>query len=269
MVVNDFGTVNIDADLVKARTGDVLELSNGCICCSLADGMAEVMARVAQLEPAPAHVVMEVSGVGNPGAAAQWAALPGFRLNAVVVCADAETIEERASDRWVADTVRSQLTSADLVLLTKTDLVGDQDLRRVRAWLESTVPGVPVHDNPRTLSALLDDPERVGRRAGASQPPVRHDEHLSWTAISPDPVDEDRVLDYVRSLPGQVVRAKGVLRTRQQPDRRTVVQRVGRRWEAHDDGPWLPGEATRLVVIAAATSGLPGDLPGLDEVFAL
>jgi len=269
VVVNDFGAVNIDADLVKARSGDMLELSNGCICCSLADGMAAVMERLAALDPCPAHVVMEVSGVGNPGEVARWAGLPGFRRNAVVVCADAETIEERASDRWVADTVRTQLASADLLLLTKTDLVGHDELAQVRAWLESTVPGVPVHDDLRTLDALLVDPLNAPTsRAGTRSPSGQHDEHVSWAITSSDPVDADRVLDYVRSLPDHVVRAKGVLRTWQQPDRRTVVQRVGRRWEAHDDGPWQAGDTTRLVVISPAASGLPEELPGLNEVFA-
>ncbi len=81
MVVNDFGALNVDADLVRSRSEDTLELSNGCVCCSLADGMAAVMERLRAMDPPPDQVVVEVSGVGDPSKVAGWGDHPGFRRN--------------------------------------------------------------------------------------------------------------------------------------------------------------------------------------------
>ncbi len=113
VVVNDFGAVNVDADLVRSRSEDTLELSNGCVCCNLADGMAVVMERLRAMEPPPDRVLVEVSGVGNPAVVAGWGDHPGFRRDGVLVCADVETIRDHVSDRWVGDTVMEQLVGAD------------------------------------------------------------------------------------------------------------------------------------------------------------
>ncbi len=263
VVVNDFGSVNIDASLIGSRDGGLLELENGCVCCDLSEGMASVLDQLRRRDPRPAHVVIEVSGVGDPAGVAPWARHPGFALNGILVCVDVETVRRRATDRWVADTVLAQLRSADVLLLTKVDRVEEPQRVEVEGWLRDVAPGTPLAADRGALAALL----RSGAALESAVParpgsPGAHriDAHRSWSASTSEPVDLDGVRAFLGALPAGVVRAKGVLRTRQAPARRTVVQLVGRRLDIREDGDWDPATRSTLVLIASADPAVPDDL---------
>lgn len=275
VVVNDFGAVNIDAALIRSQGENLVELENGCVCCSLAQGMAVVMDQLAAMKRRPGHVVIEVSGVGDPAGVAKWARIPGFELNAIVVCADVETIRRRAEDRWVADTVVAQLRSADIILLTKTDLITSEFHRDVEKWFSATIPDAHVTSEAGTLAALLrmgtarpdgegvSSPGVVALDDGTDEAHSGHalDSHRSWSVSTTQLIDVDRLHAFLAGLPEQVVRGKGVVRTRQAPDRRTVVQLAGRRIEIRQEGPWEdPVGRSTLVLIASADPQVPADL---------
>ncbi|ANH37093.1 Putative metal chaperone YciC [Nocardioides dokdonensis FR1436] len=263
VVVNDFGSVNIDASLIRSRDGDLLELENGCVCCDLSEGMASVLDQLRARDPRPAHVVIEVSGVGDPAGVAPWARHPGFALNGTLVCVDAETVRRRATDRWVADTVLAQLRSADVLLPTKVDLVEERQRVEVEGWLRDVAPGTPLATDRGALAALLSSGAALESAVPATSAfPGAHavDAHRSCSASTSEPVDLDRVRAFLEGLPAGVVRAKGVLRTRQAPTRRTVVQLVGRRLEVREDGDADPAAPSTLVLIATAEPSVPGDL---------
>lgn len=267
-IINDFGSVNIDAGLVRSRSGGTLELTNGCVCCDLADGMVAVLDRIRTMDPAPDHVLVEVSGVGDPRAVARWAGSPGFRPGTVLVCCDVETVLVRAADRWVGDTVRQQLAAADQVLLTRTDVAPVKTTGGVLRWLAAEFPGVPVTRDRGAVIAGLLAPGGVGRPGSPpdpAEPTPRHtghdgDTHRSVSVGHDGVVDAEPVRRLLRQLPPGVVRVKGVLRTTRDPSRRTVLQWAGATLDEHDDGPWRPGDRTELVLIAA---GPAVDLEGL------
>ncbi|MEQ1739869.1 MAG: GTP-binding protein, partial [Methyloglobulus sp.] len=125
VLVNDFGNINIDVDLIESQDGDTINLANGCICCSLAGGFGAAMLSIRESAVLPDRVLIEASGVSDPFKIAQYAHLPGFRLDSVIVLADAEFIQKRAADKYVGRQVIQQLKSADLLLLNKVDLVSD------------------------------------------------------------------------------------------------------------------------------------------------
>ncbi len=254
VVVNDFGTINIDASLVRLQSGQMIELSNGCICCSLSDGMTSVMRQVADLEPRPQRLLIEVSGVGNPAAVMAWAQLPGFEASGTVVCVDATSVQEQAASRWVADTVIQQIRSADLLLLTKTDLVADDESTRVRDWLATIAPHAPVCTDPAVLRAMVESPAVFATKAGSDETALSthaHASYTSWSGETPSLVDLQAVLQFLERLGDEVIRAKGILRTIDNPQRRTVIQRVGRRLDVADEGAWGDDEdISRLVLIA-------------------
>ena len=128
VLVNDFGPIDIDAGLVAQRADNVIRLANGCVCCSMAGGLDEALARVLALQPAPQWIVIEASGVSDPGRIAQVGmADPLLQLEGVVVLVDAGAIRETAADPLLADTVLRQLRAADLLVLNKTDLVAPDD----------------------------------------------------------------------------------------------------------------------------------------------
>ena len=144
VIVNDFGSINIDAELIQSADKDTVRLSNGCMCCSASDGLAAALARLCARADEIDRIVIETSGVSEPGKVAKNA--HGFRLplDAVIVMADAEQLPAQASNRYVGDVVRRQLAQADLILLNKIDLVDPEALARAREVILSNAPGCPV-----------------------------------------------------------------------------------------------------------------------------
>jgi G3E family GTPase len=142
VLVNDFGELSIDADLIEAREGDLLRLAGGCVCCSFGSDLMAALLQMRAMQPAPDHILIETSGVALPGAVARTLSLvDGLMLDAVLVLADAESLRERAADRYVGDTVSLQLREADLVVLNKIDLVPAEQMQDLGLWLAEVAPG--------------------------------------------------------------------------------------------------------------------------------
>jgi G3E family GTPase len=141
VLVNDFGDLAIDADLIESRDGPLLQLAGGCVCCSFGSDLMAALQQMLALQPPPQHILIETSGVALPGAVARLLGLlQGLQLDAVLVLADAETLRERAADAYVGELVRQQLQDADLVLLNKIDLVAEGTLDTLSAWLAGAAP---------------------------------------------------------------------------------------------------------------------------------
>ncbi|KAA0219484.1 MAG: GTP-binding protein [Lautropia sp.] len=145
VLVNDFGALNIDAELVVAKDGDMIALTNGCACCSIGDDLTDALIRVLAA-PAPFDaVVIEASGISDPWRIAQVGlADPGLSLDGVIVLVDAATVLEQAADPLLADSLRRQLKAADLVVINKADLVDAGRLEQVRDWVAGAVPDAPT-----------------------------------------------------------------------------------------------------------------------------
>lgn len=211
VLVNDFGSVNIDADLIVSQDDRAISLTNGCVCCSIADDLGDALDGQTARPDRPDHIVVEASGVAETGRISthvgNW---PGIERTVTVCMADAETVIERADDKFVGALVRRQLAEADQVILNKLDLVSAEQLPRVRQWVARTAPrraileashgAVPVDV---LLGGAADRPEAVF-------PASEHPPHLHSTVWRPAaPVNLaalGRVLD---SLPASIHRVKG------------------------------------------------------------
>jgi G3E family GTPase len=269
VVVNDFGAVGVDASLIRSRTEDTIELTNGCLCCSLTDELAEVMTVLAAREPRFDHVVVEMSGVGQPSAMTAWGWFPGFRPGRTVVCADALSGRARAGDRWTGDVVLAQLRAADLVIVTKCDLAGDAAATEFEKWLATVAPGAalvrgsPSLDATALLQEKRGEPPAAASGRGTADDAV--DDYVTWSATGRGVVQREVLEAFLRTLDRGIVRVKGIVRLAEAPSRRTVVQGVAGRWELTDGGPWAKAdEPPRLALIALrndppdrAGSGLP------------
>lgn len=117
VVVNDFGSVNIDADLIEAVDDDVMQLTNGCICCQISTDMIDTMAALARMNRFDT-VLCEVSGVGQPERMRRWGDFPGFHSGPVVIAANVTAIPRLVRDQYVSDVVTQQLGTADIVVLS-------------------------------------------------------------------------------------------------------------------------------------------------------
>ncbi|WP_421997085.1 CobW family GTP-binding protein [Reyranella sp.] len=271
VLVNDFGSINIDAGLVDSRGDGVVEFANGCICCSISGGFAEALAALAARRPAPEQVVIEASGVSDPVKVGYFAAMPPFRLDGAVVLVDAETVRDRAVDRYVGGTVLRQLRGADLVVVNKTDLVSEGVLAALCRWLGEQAPQARLVTSrfgqvPVGILVGLHDPagdEASGEVVAADRghaphehaDPVHDREYASSSLTLDEPVDEAAFRAAVAAWPPSVLRAKGFVHLRQAPGQRHLFQLVGRRWTLEPDRPW-GGERprTRLVAIGPAAT---------------
>lgn len=246
VIVNDIGEINVDAQLIESATDDLIALGNGCVCCSAADGFGQALETLRG--HGVDHVVVEVSGVGDPWRVAQWGRTPGFALAGVLVLADATAIEMQAMDGYVGETVAAQLRGGDLVVLTKSDAATDGG-ESARTWLE-TVTDAPVVVAPRgarSVAALLGALE-VGTGSGGIE---AHHDHRVWSVPTVPALERARWLAWLAAAPTAVVRVKGVVPAGE-PGSALVVQRVGRRTEVYrhrgDVGP------SGLVVVASAAA---------------
>jgi G3E family GTPase len=268
VIVNDFGSINIDADLVESRTDDTLTLANGCICCSISGGFAEALTELSRRSPAPEHVIIEASGIADPVKIGHFASLPPYRLDGIVVVADAETVRGRSGDKYVGGQVRRQLQAADLVVLNKVDLVGEEDLGELRLWLRDQVPDARILTTRQgrvPLALLLGlHAEADGHHHDAHDHHHDHDhgqEYASASVTLDAPVREADFRAMVEAWPPSVLRAKGFLHLEGDGRRRHVFQLVGRRWSLAPDRNWgLDRPQSRIVVIGLAEHGDPADL---------
>ncbi len=145
VLVNDFGELSIDDDLIESTDGNLMRLAGGCICCSFGNDLVAALMGLPDMLPRPEHILVETSGVALPGAVARTLGLLQMLvLDAVVVLADAETLRARAADPYVGDTVLQQLRDADLLVLNKTDLVAPQAFAALQAWLAQVAPSARV-----------------------------------------------------------------------------------------------------------------------------
>jgi len=194
VLVNEFGALPIDEDLVEASGDEVISISGGCICCAFGDSLTAALIELSRLSPPPDHFLIEASGVAIPGSiAATVALLQGLRRDAIVVLADSETIRSQTRDTYIGDTVSRQLADADFVLLTKTDLVAERALKETVRWLATVVPDarvIPVARGRVPPSVILGVP-------GSVADPIRspHSDRLFESVIlAPEPVQDARAL---------------------------------------------------------------------------
>ncbi|MGR3802831.1 CobW family GTP-binding protein [Marinibacterium profundimaris] len=227
ILVNEFGELPIDADLIEAEDGGLMSISGGCVCCAYGSDMIGVLEDIAAMEPRPDHVLLEASGVALPASIAVTVGMmQGFRSDGVIVLADAEQIRKTAANSYLADTVDRQIEQADLLLLTKADLVPDKALEEVTAWLSAKAPAtrvLPVSRGELPVRAVVGAvpfPQR-----GGPSPATGHARFDSVLLEPSGPVDAEALARALAAEPS-VTRAKGFVQT---GDGLALIHVVGQR----------------------------------------
>jgi G3E family GTPase len=250
VIVNDFGSLAIDAGLVAGAASDgLISLPNGCVCCTVGAGLHQALDTLATSATPPDHVVIEVSGVADPAAVAAWGTVPPFEPAGVIVLADATSVVARSRDRYVGAEVVRQLGRADLVIVTKADLADEHHIVTAETWLAGASGGAP---SVRVVDGRIASDLVLGLRPAPPAPSVEgpHDQmYESWSWTSTEPV-ERRALDrFLAALPAHVLRMKG--RVQLDDGSWVLVQVVGRR---ADVTPSSPADRSELVAIAIRDS---------------
>lgn len=246
VLVNEFGALPIDSDLIESQDENVISIAGGCVCCSYGNDLIVSMVDLAKMQPRPEHILIESSGVALPGAiAATVDLLADYRFDGIVTLVDAETGKDRAADKYVGETVRQQLHDADIIVLNKTDLVSGDELDAVANWLAETVPDarqIRVTQAAVPLEVVLESHlgrDRVRRPAIANHDHFYETMRLDCTG----PVDVD-ALGKTLAAAG-LLRAKGFVRSHD--GELHTLQIVGRRWRRT---PAPAGAVVGMVCIA-------------------
>lgn len=229
LLVNDFGEINIDAALIRTRSDDVIQLENGCICCSIGGRLAEALVAIAAREQRPDLLVIEASGVSDPQRIAQVGLLDrAFVLNAVVVAVDVTEVAHSLHDPLVGDMVRLQIAGASVVVLTKADLADADALAMAAATVGAIAPRSAVLsacEGEVPLSVFVDAalPEPHGdavlQAGGHWRRPVGtvHAGIRSISYQTGHDFDKMRLRQALKTLPVRLLRAKGMVRLAADP----------------------------------------------------
>ena len=268
VLINDFASLNIDAALIRDHDGRTLTLTNGCICCSIGDRLIEALVELLSQPDPGDHILVEVSGVGDPRRIADIAVIDrDLRLDSVLVLADAAEIRRQVDDRFVGDIVRRQLGAADILIVNKIDLVQPQVLMALGGWLAEAAPGAIQLSACRgelPVAALLGQ-WQGSWRGQAKSSPEHHDarfrhETLQWDNL----LERETFLAAIAALPATVIRGKGFVRFTDRPEAPELFQMVGRRWELVSTSRWATlTDNCRLVFI-----GTP-EMPDLQPHFPI
>jgi G3E family GTPase len=229
VIVNDIGEINIDARLIRKHSGDTIELSDGCVCCSSIDGFGAAFDMIRARETPPDHVVVELSGVAEPARMVPWGRSAGFTLDGVMTLVAADQFTELIGRIDIGGTIEEQIRAADVLTLTKADLVRPDVLASVRRRLEQISPGVPIIEaqDPVVSTLLL---QIGGRRPGAEiavPEPTLFDRHVVGRIELPIPTTKAAIDLLLDALPADIMRAKGIAAGVN--GERWAIQVVGRR----------------------------------------
>ncbi len=252
-VVNDFGAINIDAELIAGSSDGVVSLTNGCICCTLEGDLLRTLATLLRRDPKPDTIVIETSGIADPADIVRNLMDPViFReapLETVLCVVDATQPLAKLDDALL----KSQLRAADIVALSKVDLVDEVARAALRDAVRAARPAAVVVDaiNGDVPTALLfpADPNHIPREVSPRRPAEDRFETLSWTADRP--LSLPKLQQAIARLAPKLARAKGLFETVEQPGRQMVFQLAGGRATLVPGGALVEGvPKVRMVFIA-------------------
>ena len=291
LIINEFGDVGVDGDILRScgiescREENIVELANGCLCCTVADDFIPAIEALLGRDEAPDHIIVETSGLASPKPLLKAFDWPPIRsrvtVDGVIAVADAAAVaagrfaddpeklaRQRAADpslehdNPLEEVYEDQLLCADLIILNKADLLDHDTLSRVRGEISAAVPrAVQVVE---TREGRLEPAVLLGLAAAAEDDLAArpshhdgeeehdHDDFDSFVVELPAIDDPTSFVAKLAKLAGahDVLRMKGFLEVTGKP-MRLLVQGVGQRFRQQFDRAWAQGEVrrSRLVVI--------------------
>lgn len=288
VIVNEFGEIGIDNDLVVNSDEEIFEMNNGCVCCTVRGDLIRIIEGLVRRKGKFDAIIVETTGLADPAPVAQTffmdeAVGEKTKLDAVVTVADARWLKDRLKD---APEAKNQIAFADVILVNKTDLVSEPDLQEIEARIRGINPYAKMHRTQRSQIALdevLDrkafDLDRIldiepdflhgdgnGHDHGHDHHHDHdhghhhhgglkhyHDEHMQSVSIRTDkPLDPDKFFPWVQDLVANdgpsILRSKGILSFKDDPER-FVFQGVHMILDGDHQRPWKDGEARESRIV--------------------
>ncbi len=283
VIVNEFGEIGIDNDLIVESDEEIYEMNNGCVCCTVRGDLVRVVEGLMRRPGRFDAILVETTGLADPAPVSQSFFMDDevrskTKLDAVVALVDAKHLPLRLKDSREAE---DQIAFADVVVLNKTDLVTPEELRAVEATVRAINPSATVHRTERSgvaleevldrgafdLKRVLDnDPhfldqddhhDHAGHEHGAHDhahaSPI-HDAGVKSVSLRGGDLDPKKFFPWIEKVTQMegpnILRLKGIIALKDDPDR-YVLQGVHMIMEGDHQRPWRPDEAreSRLVFI--------------------
>jgi len=265
VLVNDFGSINIDAELIVSVERNVISLANGCICCSLRDDLVKTVMETINRPERPEYILLEASGVAEPSGIAVTFNNPELReqirLDSILCVVDAEQV---FAAQEMMELKILQMAWADMVILNKVDLVDRDQVAKIKEWLDSRFQRYRLIEATHCdvpLAILLS----VGRfdAAKLDRNPQHDRDHLKWLSTwsyeTDQPISLETLRETASQLPAGIYRAKGVVYAADDPNRRVVLQVVGRRVDISIEDLWRGRPARTQIVVIGAPGAIDAD----------
>lgn len=276
VLVNDFGAINIDAELVVGVESDIISLANGCICCTIREDLAATVLEAIDRPERPEYILLEASGVADPSGI--WLTFTAdcfrdrIRIDSIMCVVDAEQV--LAIPELMELKIR-QMAFADMIILNKVDLVERIQVDQIKAWLDTRFHRYRLLEACRgdvPLEVLLSvgrfDPARMhlslhmSAELGCTKPACGHEhaehEHAeafsTWTYETDQPLSLEALREVAQKLPATIYRAKGVVYSSDAPGRRAVLQVVGKRVDLSLQDAW-GGRPRRSQIVLIGAAG--------------
>lgn len=276
VLVNDFGAINIDAELVVGVDENMISLSNGCVCCEIRDDLVEAVEGLLARPDRVEYILLEASGIAEPSGIAMTFLDPGVRervrLDSITCVIDADQafayLDESPA---IAEIKMRQVAFSDMVILNKVDLAGAEQVANVRGWIDSRINNIRIVETNYCdvpygilLGVGRFDAGRIALNGMAASDHAAAFE--TWTYESDRPLSLEALRQMAKKLPRTIYRCKGIVYVADAVDRRAVLQVVGRRADValHDEwGNRMP--RTQIVAIGAPGAISSGELHALFE----
>jgi G3E family GTPase len=254
VIVNEFGDIGIDGSLLRGGASDVIELTSGCICCTLAVDLTILLQSIWE-RFSPRWIIIEASGVADPTSiiSALWQARIGEHIRSlrVITVLDADCWEVRSI---MGQLFYRQIETADIILLNKIDLLDREIVKRYLGEIHEILPETQIV--PTVHCGI--DPESILRGAIGDEPSLHnyetisnqeHGIHASDAGFIAFSFEDDRAMNkasfeqFIEELPGEVFRIKGTVRYE---DRTVLINYVGGRAEW---SIWTGSPETKLAFV--------------------
>ncbi len=235
VLVNDFGRINIDSELIVDVKDDVISLENGCICCDIRADLLSQTVKLFEGENPPEYIIIECSGVSDPAQVAVTFLAPHMRpflpVDGIVTVIDAEQILD-LKDQFT-HLARMQIEVANIVVLNKTDLITEDRLFQVEQWVRSIVPSVRIlkashgqvplelllgvgnfqPDKLQKFQQVQEHQRKTSFVLRGPQPAASTHKEMfsSWSFESDYPFAAKKFRELIQSLPQTIFRAKGIV----------------------------------------------------------
>lgn len=273
VLVNDFGSINIDARLIINIEGEVISLANGCICCTIRGDLYESVTQLLNQNTELDAILIEASGISNPAEIALTFINTDLSARTKVDCIlgiiDAEEILDL--DHRSLKLAREQIAVVDIIAINKTDLVTPDKVLEVQRWIQKNAPQARIIETtfgqiPATLlfGDLHISPD--ANRLSISLEHDHHDDDLSHHGFATillqetEPLSLTAVQQMLVNSPGSIFRAKGFLYTADIPKEKLVLQMAGKRISVSSGGAWNKAPASEVVLIGASGSFNPREI---------